>query len=178
MSAYPELDYPQRNLQIFAFAFVAGMVLADDRFSKQEWSLPKAALPLSALAFLVIRHLLPYDAPTGNIAQSLLGALLLFTAMADRNSAAHRFLVSPTVQLLGRISFSFYLLNVIFLNLAWTVISNALADPGHNATGLGLASAVFATLVTIPLAILSETYVERCGRTLARRLRAVRVRPE
>ncbi len=160
---YPRLPYPVHSLQIYLFSFLVGIFLSSNAVRNASIIIPRHLLAVALLAFILCRHLVPYRDGASNLAHAMFAGLVVFAALRDGDSLPHRILVSRPAQILGRISYSFYLFNVPFLYLAWAIINKHVSDPPAHATALGVASAVFATAVGIPAAILSEKYIERAG---------------
>lgn len=121
--------------------------------------------------FLAGRHITERKAISGLIAHGLAGGLLVACA-AYRQDAMTRFLTRPFSLFLGRISYSFYLLNVVALHVCWAAIDAWVRLPTRHPLGWGLASGIVSVLLTIPVAALSERFIERpgvaAGRTLTK----------
>jgi peptidoglycan/LPS O-acetylase OafA/YrhL len=109
------------------------------------------------------RQVVPRAGVSGLIAQSFLAGLVVFTTVRISTGRIYSFLVSRPVQFMGRISYSFYLINVVFLYLVWGLISAYAVTPEKHYLRWGIISGVVTSVVTIPFATLSERYVERVG---------------
>ena len=69
---------------------------------------------------------------------------------------------------LGRISYSFYLFNVLFLQMLTPELFRH-ASPGRHPLEFGLGLAAVVIVLTIPVAVLSERFLERPSIELGRR---------
>jgi peptidoglycan/LPS O-acetylase OafA/YrhL len=110
------------------------------------------------------------------IAGMVLVGILLYSP-ADRLGAL---LERPLSQFLGRISFSFYLLNVPVLMAIWT-ITDQWSWSARLPVEVGLAVGTLSVMLTVPFALVSERWVERpgmrLGRTIKRKFGAPRSEP-
>ena len=93
---------------------------------------------------------------------------MLVACVAYRTDALTAFLARPVSLFLGRISYSFYLMNVIALYSCWAVIEAWVPAPARHPVLWGLLSAVVSVGLTIPVAALSERWIERPGVALGR----------
>ncbi|MBV9750423.1 MAG: hypothetical protein JO157_16580, partial [Acetobacteraceae bacterium] len=124
-------------------------------------------------AVAILTFLLP--APNGF--RFLLQAALVTVAVgwvaAAPGGAARRLLEAPSSRFLGRISYSLYLWNVPVFGIMLALVGSQLANA--HPLQIGLAVGAAATAVTIPLANLSERWLEQpciaLGRALTRRTR-------
>lgn len=83
------------------------------------------------------------------------------------------------MRFLGRISYSYYLLNPVFLEILARTAYHFFGyrENGHNYVGWGAAVGFVSAVLTVPLASLSERYVEAPANRLAKRLRRPWTRP-
>lgn len=162
------LDLP--NMHSYLYPFMAGMLIAEPRLKAAF-----AGIPLSsgwiALGVLVFTRLLAYHASVpAHIAMVIAGAVLVGILLYSPSDRLGALLQKPLSQFLGRISFSFYLLNVPVLMAIWTV-TDKWSLAANSPVEVGLAVGTLSTLLTIPFAVASERWVERPGMRLGRMIR-------
>ena len=147
------------NTHPYLIAFLCGMVVAEPAVrglaaetDPRCWWLVLAAL-LSSRAF----H-------PGSLASLLtmtgLAAVLVAGLLHGRKGSLSRWLETRPVQALGRISFSFYLLNVPVLYLIWAFTDRWGWTKGF-ALETGLLVGLLSVALTWPLAAASERWIER-----------------
>jgi peptidoglycan/LPS O-acetylase OafA/YrhL len=158
------------NLWPYLISFVIGVAIASPQIASVRFEPKPAHLAWALAAFMFARHGVHRASISGLIAHSVLAGLVVFTASRASTGGAYRFLTSRPVQFLGRVSYSFYLLNVPLLCLIWEVISARVPDSSAHYLLWGLASGLVASIATLPLAALSERFVERPGVRLTGRL--------
>jgi peptidoglycan/LPS O-acetylase OafA/YrhL len=160
------IDFPMllggiANLWPYALGFVLGMIVAEGRVVEL---LRTAAGPNSQLLYLVGflfgRHLVERAGVSGLIAQTVFAALLVGSLTAHSSGILSRYLSSPVSQFMGRISYSLYLINVIWLYFFWAILPVPATDNIPQVIFTGLASAFGALLITIPLSQLNYKWVE------------------
>jgi peptidoglycan/LPS O-acetylase OafA/YrhL len=166
---YPVLVGHLPALSPYLFMFFIGMLLGERPVAEAVGKLHPATWVIAVLMFLVGRHITERAAVSGLIAQGFAGGLLV-ACVAYRNDALAAFLARPTALFLGRISYSFYLLNVVALYTVWAAIEAWIPFPSHHPVAWGLTSAVAAALLTVPAAYLSERFIEQPGIALGRTL--------
>lgn len=156
-----ELVFFLPNIHASLLMFFAGMLIAlpeAKAFFKKivGWKL----FSLLVLAF-IIRHLTDINFLPGYIAKTLLLAGVVgFLRWAEYRTFLHEFLENDFSQFIGKISYSYYLLNIPILWLLWflpAVYSN-FSELGQLFGGI--VSGFFAVMLTIPLAYLSYRFVE------------------
>ena len=166
------IEYPMLVLWLpalwpYLFAFFLGMLVGERAVAEAARRLHPATWVIALVLFLGFRHLTERAAISGLIAQVMAGGLLV-ACVAWHEDALAVFLRRPVSLFLGRISYSFYLLNVIALYACWAVIEAWIAAPARHAVLWGLLSAAVSVLLTIPAAVLSERFVEQPGIALGR----------
>lgn len=154
----------------FGFGFLIASIGRDSVFSRLGTMGGLGALAVALLA----RHLVPHGALSGAFVQGAAGALLVG---ALRHGGAGRLgglLSSRLSCFFGRISYSYYLLNVMVLNIVLAVLPRVFPVSADDALPFGLLAGGVALLLTLPLAALSERWIERpsiqAGRWLTERL--------
>lgn len=114
-------------------------------------------LPLFTLIF--IRGFFIHSSITANLLQGFSIAILILYLTGNPEDKFSSFLTLPFSQYLGKISFSLYLWNVMVLNL-WLPVGR-FAVVQHHPLEFGLLIAVFVFIITLPLAHLSEQFIEQ-----------------
>jgi peptidoglycan/LPS O-acetylase OafA/YrhL len=158
------------NMSAWISSFAIGMLIADRRFQPFFSSLSSLALWLLIAAFVIVRMFVPFNPDASTLGQVILCAALVGSVYyGDQNFAAIRILAYPVCRFLGKISYSFYLINVLFLLIFWSLVDPLGIYPAHALeTGLLVGTAV--TVLTIPFAYFSEKWLERGGIILGRLL--------
>ena len=168
---YPVLVGNLPALWPYLFMFFIGMLVAQRSVAEVTGRLHPATWVVALLLFLAGRHITARAAISGLIAQRFAGGVLI-ACVAYRDDMLAAFLRRPVSLFLGRISYSFYLLNVVALYTVWAVIEVGVPRPSHHPVFWGLVSAITSVLLTLPAAFLSERFVERpcvtAGRSLMR----------
>lgn len=160
---YPVLIGSLPNMWPYLISFMIGVGIASPQLQSVRFEPKPLHLALALLAFMFARQVVPRAGVSGLIAQSFLAGLVVFTTVRISTGRIYSFLVSRPVQFMGRISYSFYLINVVFLYLVWGLISAYAVTPEKHYLRWGIISGVVTSVVTIPFATLSERYVERVG---------------
>lgn len=164
---YPVLVLRLPALWPYLFAFYTGMLLGEPAVAASVRRLHPATGLIALLLFLAGRHVTSRAAISGLIAQVAAGGLLV-ACVAYRTDALSAVLVRRASLFFGRISYSFYLLNVIGLYVCWAVVGAWVTNPAGHALAWGLLTATGSVLLTMPAASLSERLVERPGIALGR----------
>lgn len=158
------------NMNSWLFAFVVGMVVADRRLASYFSGQNDSAIIALGVAFFMMRAFTPFEAISGVIAQVVLcGGLIAAVYYAAPGSTVIRFLELPVINLLGRVSYSLYLLNVLVLHVLWSFTDPLGLHASHTLL-TGLVVGVLATVLSLPLAIFSERVFEQGGIRLGRAL--------
>ena len=156
-----ELVFFFPNMHVSVLVFFAGMLVALPE-AKMLFERITGWQLLGLICFaLVVRHLTHIQFLPGFVAQTLLlAAVVGFVRWASPGTFVHSFLECRLSQFFGRISYSYYLLNVPVLWVLWFI-------PGFYAPFAelgqilgGVASGFVAALITIPLAYFSHRFVE------------------
>ncbi|QAU23396.1 acyltransferase [Dyella sp. M7H15-1] len=170
---YPVLIGNANNLWPYLIAFVIGIVVASPEFGAIRFEPKPAHIVIALITFIFFRQIVSRNAISGLIAHSLLAGLLVFAVSRSHTGRIHQFLNSRISQFFGRISYSFYLLNVPVLLLVWGTISAVFPHPEQHYLGWGIVSGVIATVLTMPFAWACERYIERPSMHLIRSVLAV-----
>jgi peptidoglycan/LPS O-acetylase OafA/YrhL len=157
---YPLLVARLPALWAYLFLFFIGMLLVERPVAWAVRRLHPAAWVIALTLFLAGRHVTERAAISGLIAQGCAGGLLV-ACVAHRNDRLSAFLTRPVSRFLGRISYGFYLLNVVALYLCWAAIDSWVTAPAQHPVFWGLVSAVLSVPLTLPMAFLSERFIER-----------------
>lgn len=166
----PEMVLWAPNMHSWLSAFMVGMLVADERLKQFFSDVTGVALILLCVAFFVLRAVTNMGGIQSAMGQTVVsGGLVGAVYYASPKLAVVRFLNWHPVLFLGRISYSLYLLNVIWLFVAWSIVAPLDVYPTHPLlTGLIVGSVVL--LLTIPFAALSERIFEQGGIWLGRKL--------
>jgi peptidoglycan/LPS O-acetylase OafA/YrhL len=156
------LHFP--NLHPSLIAFYLGSMLATPAGKAFISNINPTNISCSIVLIItiIIRHLASRESIPGLIATT--GCVALFVGMLANPvnvTAFHNFLCGRFAQFLGRISYSYYLLNIPVLYLVWYTFGGSwiLQISWGEALIVGTIAAAF----TCPLAWLSERYIETGG---------------
>lgn len=165
----PRLTFNLPDMSSWLFCFAVGFVLAEERVAPLFQNIGSAGMIAIALVFLFGRAFVDTRSASSIVAQAFLaGGLVAAVHYSSGGEKVREFLRWSPINLLGRISYSFYLLNVpvLFVIWSWTDGTNLYEHPSRT----GLLVGLVATLATIPLAAFAERFVERPGIAIGRRL--------
>ncbi|MES2973885.1 MAG: acyltransferase [Pseudomonadota bacterium] len=142
----------------YLFAFVCGMLAATPQAAALFGTASGRAVFMWLAVGLGARHLAPHQSLTALIVQ--VGALAAMVACLRHvpGSWPARALTRPLPAFLGRISYSYYLLNVVAIHVLVALV------PVEPASIKGLTWVFFgmaAFILTVPFAMLSERFIER-----------------
>ena len=147
------------NMHIFLLPIFAGMLISEPMLKPLIAQAPVPAwLCLAVLIFC--RAFSYHSSISGLIAMEVAAAALVAALLHGRRGSLVSLLERPIPQTLGRISFSFYLLNIPVLYLIWAY-TDGLAWPKTHALEAGLSVGALAIALTWPLAWASERWIER-----------------
>jgi len=159
----------------YTLCFVLGFLIPTSAGSRIAARFPSGAWPLLLIVLLGARHLIPTRIHSINTDLFSLGLLfvsagLLVAILYYENAGSlGAFLQRPFAVYLGRASYSFYLYNVIFIRILSVVLLRYTSAREHPVEwGIALSIAVIA--LTIPVAHLSERFIENPGVMLGRRI--------
>jgi peptidoglycan/LPS O-acetylase OafA/YrhL len=154
----PALVFHIENMHMALIAFIFGIALAMpqarqffESFGKWTW------IPLLAL-LLFGNHINSAWATSSIILRAVCAALLVGAMRYSRNEGLDTFLMRPFSQFLGRISFSFYLMNVPVQYGVWAIAPHV---PAKYAVLCGLPMGLIIAAITLPLAALTFRFVEQ-----------------
>jgi peptidoglycan/LPS O-acetylase OafA/YrhL len=99
---------------------------------------------------------------SSSVPQQFAIALLVLELYCGRAGSLETFLRLPASLFLGRVSYSFYLFNVIFLSIVGHFLA-PMSLAKDNPIGVGLLASVVVILFTLPIAHLSVRYIEMPG---------------
>jgi peptidoglycan/LPS O-acetylase OafA/YrhL len=171
----PWLEPYLGHQRTYALCFALGFLIPSPAGAGVAARFPSRAWPLVLFTLIAARHLIPGRiGPVGTdpLTMGLLfaSAGLLVTLLYYRRAGGlGAFLQHPLATGLGRMSYSFYLYNVIFIRILSSILLRHTPARDHPLEyGLLLSAAVVA--LTIPVAWFSERYVERPSVSLGRRV--------
>jgi peptidoglycan/LPS O-acetylase OafA/YrhL len=147
------------NMHAYLIAFVCGMAVAEPAVRGLVATIRPAAWWATLAALILSRAFHPGSLPS-LLAMTGLSAVLVAGLLYGQKGSLARLLETAPVQTLGRISFSFYLLNVPMLYLIWA-FTDRWAWTKDYALETGLVVGAISVAMTWPLALLSEKWIER-----------------
>lgn len=156
------------HLRPYVLCFTLGFLIPTSVGAWVAKRFPVRAWPVVLIVMLAARHTIPNGAVwtyTLQLSAGLLVALLYY----GRAGGLDSFLQRPISRYLGRISYSFYLFNVVFLRILSPLLLRY-TPASHHPLEYGLLSAAAIIALTIPVAHLSERYIERPFIKLGRRV--------
>jgi len=148
------------SMRIYLFAIIAGMIAAEPKLKPLISQISGRACWWCTVAAVVSRMFVSFNAISGLIAMVVAITMLVAGLLHGNRGSLAALLERPTLQALGRISFSFYLLNVPVLDLIWSYTNAELWAKTH-ALEAGLLVGVASIALTWPLAWASERWIER-----------------
>ncbi|RON54940.1 acyltransferase family protein [Pseudomonas frederiksbergensis] len=161
---YPVLVGYLGNLWPYLLAFAVGVGVASPQIKSIRFDAKPWHLSVAIIAFVFARHVVPRSGVSGLIAQTFIGGFVVYFASIVSSGAVYRFLVSKPSLFMGRVSYSFYLINVPILYLVWGVMETYFVQfTIDHKLAAGLGSAIISTAITIPLSVFSERFIERPG---------------
>lgn len=160
---YPVLVWHLPNFWAYLISFVIGIAIASPQMRSIKFNAKPFHMTVALLAFIFARSFVPRAGISGLIAQSFLAGLVVFAAAQLIAGKIFNFLTSKPIQFLGKISYSFYLINVPILYLIWGIIDKYVANPGANNHFWGIGAGFLAVIISMPLSYLSERFVEQPG---------------
>ncbi len=159
-----QLNFGFLFLVIFQFYFVAGALawVMVARQSEEKRSL----VPWWAIlaAFMIVNQLAISPTLAFYLRAGLAGWLVAVLATSPSRVLQH-----PASVFLGKISYSFYLWNVLFINLLFSFRSDFPPWMAQHQTLSGMLLAIPIVIATIPLANFIYRYVERPGMALGKK---------
>jgi peptidoglycan/LPS O-acetylase OafA/YrhL len=150
---------PTLMFKFYWIYFALGMLITTSYGRRLAERLPNAGW-IPALLIGIIAKGVP---------QQLAIALLVLILYYGRGGSLERVLRRPFSLFLGRISYSFYLFNVVLLSIVEHFLSPLPLANSHPVE-IGLFAAIVVTLLTFPIAFLSVRLIEVPGIRLARYL--------
>jgi peptidoglycan/LPS O-acetylase OafA/YrhL len=148
------------NMHVYLFEFVAGMLVAEPMLRPLVVQAPSGTWWVAAAGLVFCRTFHFHASIAALIAVVIAAAALVAGLLHGRRGSFAAMLERPSLQALGRVSFSLYLFNVPILILIWA-FTDRLAWPKTHALEAGLGVGLAALIITRPLAWFSERWVER-----------------
>lgn len=166
----PSLTFDLPEMDRWLIAFVMGMVIAEPGWKNYFSTFSPSSIWGIAFLFLFCRTGVYLVDPAAVIAQVLLCAALIGSiCYAQHTGGLRAALRLPFIQHLGRISYSLYLVNVLFLLIIWSIAGNWVIYQ-QRPLEVGLLVGLAATMLSIPVSTLLERYVEQWGIKMGRKL--------
>jgi peptidoglycan/LPS O-acetylase OafA/YrhL len=148
------------NMHAYLYAFMAGMIAAEPALRPLMRQAPPSSWWLALALLIFCKTLHPQSSMPAFIASIFCAAVLVSGLLYGQRGTLHAFLERPVSQLLGQISFSLYLLNVPMLLVIWA-FTDRFAWPKSHALEAGILVGLGSLLLTVPLAMASERWIER-----------------
>jgi peptidoglycan/LPS O-acetylase OafA/YrhL len=148
------------NMHAYLIAFVCGLVVAEPQVRTLVADIRPAYWWALIFVLLFCRAFHPQSSLVGLLVMTGLASALVAGILHGPKGGLSHILESRPIQALGRISFSFYLLNVPMLYLVWA-FTDRWEWTRTYALESGLAVGAISAAMTWPLAVLSEIWVER-----------------
>lgn len=169
----PALSPPVWLLSYWLPYFAAGFLAYDISRLKSAQALLSGRRWLVVLALAVLlRVCFPGASEFARLTQLAAVAILVAGILSGADNGLTRFLALPVSVFLGRISYSLYLWNVIFLNVLLIPAARIDWATTHYVES-GLIIGVSAALLSIPFSVWSERYCERPFMRLGRGSKSV-----
>jgi peptidoglycan/LPS O-acetylase OafA/YrhL len=156
------------QINAWIFYFFLGFICSIFPTAQFEKIIREIGWKIPLIIAIFMRGFINHSSITGILIQALCLAFLLIYLKAGMNSNFCRFLSLPFSAYLGKISYSFYLWNVIFLNLFTPL--NGFPLVANHPLEFGLLFGVIVSLVTLPAAHFSEKYIEQLSIKLGKML--------
>lgn len=116
---------------------------------------------LIIILFLIIRHISPHSSMSSLILQMVLGGLFIGFVYYGDDNRLNLFLKNRVSLYLGKVSYSFYLFNVVFLNIFCKILLTLYPQSTNHYLEFGIVASILTIITTIPISHLSEKYLER-----------------
>lgn len=175
---FPRLGLGVWLVQGWLLYFAAGFLAHDLSRSNVVVELMKGYRWIGVCgALLVLRAVLPQVSPLGTLLR--LGCITVLVAymFSEHQNALKAHLSSRIPVFFGRISYSLYLWNVVFMNLLLIKLFQVEFIRTHYAP-FGLLLGVLVILISIPVSMLSERWIERPCSSILRTGGSALKRPE
>jgi peptidoglycan/LPS O-acetylase OafA/YrhL len=155
----PPLDGHLVQFRMFIYCFALGALISTPLGETVIGRIPSAAWPFLLVGTIVARHTI----------QETMAAILIGLIYYRKAGAFGDFLARPISVFLGLMSYSLYLFNVLFLEVVFEQIRRVPELVAHPVpTGVVMGGVI--VLLTLPVAYLSLTFVERPFIGIGRRL--------
>lgn len=169
----PELVFSLPNMHSSLFVFIAGMLIALPLSKIIFQHITTTGLCLLIFSAFLVRHIVHIESLPGLIAQvTLLASVVGFIRWSSQKTAIHHLLEGKFSQFVGKISYSYYLLNVPVLWIIWYLPGLSDIYKGMPTLLAGTLTGIAATAITVPLAYLSHRYCESPFMTYGARITA------
>ena len=159
------------NMHAYLVPFAFGMAVAEPAVRGLVSGIKPGAWWLALLLLFLSRAFHPLASLISLVTMTGLCAVLVAGLLYGQRGSLVRLLETAPAQALGRVSFSFYLLNVPVLNLIWAVTDRWTWATQH-ALEIGFCVGVLSVALTWPLAVASERWIERPAIETGRRISA------
>lgn len=162
------LQIPTLTLSVFMLhtallPFSIGMLIAQPGARQAFEKVGTGTAIGCLLIFLFWRFFVIHEMLLPLVAQTMLGGVVVGVLAYSNNNALTRFFERPFSQLIGRISYSLYLFSPATAPLMAWVVSWFLTPSASQPLPSGFALGLGILLISIPLACITERYIERPG---------------
>lgn len=165
----PLLTLNLPNMHAYLFAFIAGMLASDQKLYPLIQQTPGNYWLIAAATLIASRVFHPQSSLTSLIAMVLSAAILVAGLMHGQKGWFTNHLENSFCQFFGKISYSLYLINVPILYLIWS-FTDELSWTKTNPLEAGMIIGTTSIILTIPIALISEKYIERPSIQIGRKI--------
>ena len=159
----PSLTFFAPEMDRWIFSFAVGMTLADPGWRAVFERVSPSALWGILMLYFFGRTFSPLVSHEAVVAQNIICAALIGSVCyAKHDVGLCKVLRAPGIQRLGQISYSLYLINVVFLLVIWSLVGDWYLY-NERPLEVGIIVGIVASAISIPIASIMEQYVERWG---------------
>jgi peptidoglycan/LPS O-acetylase OafA/YrhL len=158
---YPSLIPLPKDMKMQIAYFIFGFLIPSPLSQKIFSYLKHRAWFLIIIPLLFLREFFPHSSIKGILLQAMLISLTLGMIYYGCSAPLNKHLENKFAAYLGKISYSYYLLNVIFLNIICKLFFVFLPAPSTHAVEYGLMSGLMIAIITLPFAHYSEKFIEQ-----------------
>ena len=156
-------------ISICLIYFATGFLISTEIGKTIIESLSNKSWIATFIVFLAIRHIVPHSSFTGLVVQDIASALFVGSVYYSKGEKIVKFLSNRFSVYLGKISFSFYLTNVIFLNIFCRLLLLIPISTNYYLE-FGLLASILTIVASLPLSHFIEKVIEqpsiKCGRKI------------
>lgn len=154
--------------------FICGFIIATKLGERIVTLFDQRSWIYILLSMLIVRNIVPRSSYTALVLQMVFATILVGILYYRKGGKLDDFLEKKYSVYLGKISFSFYLYNVVFLNIFIKLITFLYPSASKHTLEFGILAFILTTIFTIPISHYSERYIEqpfiRLGKLITNRL--------